>query len=147
MLCGMFLQPSNSHGHFVGQSPLLRSRKLAQPQQTPHPITRRPVFLFEPSMLATRDSTGRRGAHGAPVENTEEESNILGERKANSIFAFSLLNPAADFRLLQQSKTFHILVAPSSIFNHRAQSPNRKGITKRVIGDHDWAAVGMFEMR
>jgi hypothetical protein len=77
----MLLQPGDGHGYFIGQPPFLSSRQPPQSKQTSHPIACRIVLLFEPSMLRTRDGTGRRGAHGAPVENAEGESSREAKEK------------------------------------------------------------------
>jgi hypothetical protein len=75
----MFLQAGYGHGHFVRQGSLLGARELPQAEQAAHAITGLLKLPFEPSMLWTADSIGRRGAHRAPVENVEEQ----GSRKAN----------------------------------------------------------------
>jgi hypothetical protein len=75
----MFLQAGYGHGHFVRQGSLLGARELSQAEQAAHAITGLLKLPFEPSMLWTADSIGRRGAHRAPVENVEEQCS----RKAN----------------------------------------------------------------
>jgi hypothetical protein len=75
----MFLQAGYGHGHFVRQGSLLGARELPQAEQAAHAITGLLKLPFEPSMLWTADSIGRRGAHRAPVENVEEQCS----RKAN----------------------------------------------------------------
>jgi hypothetical protein len=47
----VLFQAGDGHGHFIGQPPLLESRQLPKPQQIPHAVPGRDVFLFEPSML------------------------------------------------------------------------------------------------
>ena len=75
----MFLQAGYGHGHFVRQGSLLGARELPQAGQAAHAITGLLKLPFEPSMLWTADSIGRREAHRAPVENVEEQCS----RKAN----------------------------------------------------------------
>jgi hypothetical protein len=75
----MFLQAGYGHGHVVRQGSLLGARELPQAEQAAHAITGLLKLPFEPSMLWTADSIGRRGAHRAPVENVEEQCS----RKAN----------------------------------------------------------------
>src|SRR5262249_38406207 len=77
----MILQASNGHGHFIGQPPLLAPRQFPRPPHTPHAIACCVVFLFEPSMLRTRDSKGRRRAHEAPVENAVGENSTRAKQK------------------------------------------------------------------
>jgi hypothetical protein len=77
----MLFQPSDGYGQFIGQPPLFDPRQFPQPPQTSHPIAGRLVLFFEPSMLRTRDSTGRRGAHEAPVENVAGESSKKAKEK------------------------------------------------------------------
>jgi hypothetical protein len=77
----MLFQVGNGHGHLIRQPSLFKLRQPSQSNQTAHPIARRPVFLFEPSMLRTRDGTGRTGAHLAPVENTEGDSSSEANKK------------------------------------------------------------------
>src|SRR6266478_3480328 len=75
----MFLQAGYGHGHVVRQGSLLGARELPQAEQAAHAITGLLELPFEPSMLWTADSIGRRGAHRAPVENVEAQCT----RKAN----------------------------------------------------------------
>src|SRR6266853_3982450 len=79
MCCAMFLQAGYGHGHLVRQGSLLGARELSQAEQAAHAITGLLKLPFEPSMLWTAASIGRRGAHRAPVENVEEQCS----RKAN----------------------------------------------------------------
>jgi len=59
VLGGMFFQPGDGHGHFIGQPPLFSSRQFAETNQMiPHPIACCPELLFEPSTLRARDSAG-----------------------------------------------------------------------------------------
>ena len=78
----MFLKAGYGHGHLVRQGSFLRARELPQAEQAAHAITGFLELPFEPSMLFalrsgeaadTAYSTGRRGAHQAPVENVEEQ--------------------------------------------------------------------------
>jgi len=77
--CDVFLQAGDDHGHLVRQASFLLARELSQAKQAAHAITGFLELTFEPSMLWTTDSIGRRGAHQAPVENVEEQCS----RKAN----------------------------------------------------------------
>jgi len=71
----MLFQTSDGHGDLIGQATLLEPAKLPQAQQISHPVPSCNVLFFEPSTLRTTYCQGRSGAHGAPVENDEEESN------------------------------------------------------------------------
>jgi hypothetical protein len=71
----VFLQAGDGHSQVVRQASFLLAREFAQPKQIAHAITSLLELTFEPSMLRTANRIGRRGAHEAPVENVEEESN------------------------------------------------------------------------
>jgi hypothetical protein len=77
--CQVFLQAGDGHCHIVCQAAFLESGQSAQANQVAHSIAGCEVLVFEPSMLWTRDSVGREGAHEAPVENVEEQNS----REAN----------------------------------------------------------------
>jgi len=77
----MLFQTSDGHGDLIGQATLLESAKLPQAQQSSHAVPSCRVLFFEPSTLQTTNSQGRSGAHGAPVENVEEESNIEANKR------------------------------------------------------------------
>jgi hypothetical protein len=77
----MFLQAGYGHGHFVRQGSLLGARELPQAEQAAHAITGLLKLPFEPSMLWTADSIGRRGAHRAPVENVEEQCSSKANKR------------------------------------------------------------------
>jgi hypothetical protein len=86
--CQVFLQAGDGHGHFVRQAPFLESRELSQAHQATHAIADCEVLVFEPSMLWTRDSIGREGAHEAPVENVEGK---VADRRIKGKHYFRLL--------------------------------------------------------
>jgi len=141
---GMLLQPSDGYGQFIGQPPLFHPRQFPQPPQTSQPIAGRLVFLFEPSMLRTRDSTGRRGAHGAPVENVAGESNNKAKEKQMlfSPFFCPCAGLASCPRNSRQSgwprdrkwqRTVPGLLQPWRAFNHWRSSRVRSGGYR---GDH-----------
>jgi len=69
----------------------------------------------------------------APVEKPTGTGWHKGEQKANIIFALvspsdTLLLPGDFVPLTKQTKALQVLIAPSCIRKHRAQSPDRKRI-------------------
>ena len=105
----MFLQAGYGHGHFVRQGSLLGARELPQAEQAAHAITGLLKLPFEPSMLWTADSTGRRGAHRAPVENVEEQCS----RKANK--RQTLFSPIVRLQAASAFPRFHASFARASM--------------------------------
>jgi hypothetical protein len=89
----MFLQAGYGHGHFVRQGSLLGARELPQAEQAAHAITGFLKLPFEPSMLWTADSIGRRGAHRAPVENVEEQCSSKANKR-QTLFSPIVRSPA-----------------------------------------------------
>jgi hypothetical protein len=79
--CQVFLQAGNGHCHVVRQAAFLESGQNAQANQVAQAIAGCEVLVFEPSMLWTRDSVGREGAHEAPVENVAEENSREANKK------------------------------------------------------------------
>ena len=115
-VCGdMFLQAGYGHGHFVRQGSLLGARELPQAEQATHAITGLLKLPFEPSMLWTADSIGRRGAHQAPVENVEEQCS----RKANKkqiLFSPFIRSKPWQF-LVSEAQASQVFVLPTGILD------------------------------
>jgi hypothetical protein len=114
----VFLDAGNGHRHCVRQATLLATGQSAQPGKIAQAVTSRSEFLFEPSMLRTLHKPGRRGAHGAPVENAEEEVSMEGERKANIIFALdspASAIPATCFSQGKSGRQFWVLLIPKDV--------------------------------
>jgi hypothetical protein len=109
----VFLQAGDGHCHAVRQAAFLvlfGSRRAADPRpcaqanvsrataaskKVAQTVAGYEVLVFEPSMLWTANRIGREGAHEAPVENVEQQNSILGEQKANIIFAYCSLQGAS----------------------------------------------------
>jgi hypothetical protein len=95
----MFLQAGYGHGHFVRQGSLLGARELPQAEQAAHAITGLLKLPFEPSMLWTADSIGRRGAHRAPVENVEEQCSSKANKRQTLFSPIVRLPVVSAFRV------------------------------------------------
>src|SRR5579862_1203280 len=89
----VLLQPGDGPGYVIRQAALLQSSDLPQAQQIAHPVSSGDVLLFEPSTLRTTNSQGRSGAHGAPVENAEEESSIKANKRQTLFSLYFCLWP------------------------------------------------------
>ena len=74
VLRNVFLQARDGHGDAIGQLALFGTRKLPEPGQVPETVAGLEKLAFEPSMFRAANREGRKGAHGAPVENCGEES-------------------------------------------------------------------------
>jgi hypothetical protein len=89
----VLFQAGDGQGHTIRQLPFLGSRELSEPHQASHPVARFEELTFEPSMLRTVYSQGRKGAHRAPVENAEWEDNNKANKKQTLFSPFVRVEP------------------------------------------------------